>query len=76
MVLIGYHSIDAYKLYSPNDDKLVINSDVHMTERKWWNWTQVSVRKEKDMSQLFLKKANKLKPQPLEIKIKNHLRRM
>lgn len=46
MVLIGYHLTSAYKLYFPNDDKLVINRDVLVDESKWWNWTQESVQHE------------------------------
>lgn len=34
MVLIGYNSTGAYKLYSPNNDKLLINQDVLVDESK------------------------------------------
>ena len=34
MVLIGYHLTAAYKLYSPIEDKLVINRDVRVDESK------------------------------------------
>ena len=48
MVLIGYHSTGAYKLYSPNDDKLVISRDVVVDESKGWNWSHGLVRQESD----------------------------
>ena len=48
MVLIGYHSTSAYKLYSPNNDKLVIDQDFHVDERKGWDWSQGSVWQESD----------------------------
>lgn len=38
MVLIGYYSTGAYKLYSPNNDKIMINRDVLVDERKGWEW--------------------------------------
>lgn len=34
IVLIGYHSTDTYKLYSPNDDELVIKRGVLVDEIK------------------------------------------
>lgn len=43
MVLIDYHSTAAYKMYSPNDDRLVIIRDVIMDENKRWDWSQGSV---------------------------------
>ena len=39
MVLIGYHSTGAYKLYSPIKDKLVISRDVLVDESKGWDWS-------------------------------------
>ena len=48
MVFIGYHSTGAYKLYSPNDDKLMISRDVLVDESKGWDWSQSSVRQESD----------------------------
>lgn len=44
MVLIGYRSTGAYKLYSTNDDKLVICMNVLVKESKGWNLTQGSVQ--------------------------------
>lgn len=46
MVLISYHSTSAYKLYSPNDDKLVISRDVLVDESERWDWSQGLVRQE------------------------------
>ena len=43
MVLIGYYSTGTYKLYSPNEDKLVISRDVLVDENKGWDWSQSSV---------------------------------
>lgn len=34
MVLIGYYSIDAYKLYSLNKDKFVISRYIQIDKRK------------------------------------------
>ena len=49
MVLIGYHSTGAYKLYSPIKDKLVINRYVLVDESKGWDWSRSSVRQESDI---------------------------
>lgn len=46
MVLIGYHSTNAYKLYSSNDHKLVISRDVLMDEIEGRDWSHESVRHE------------------------------
>lgn len=43
MMLIGYYSTNAYKLYSPNYDKLVISRDVLVDESIKWNCTCGSV---------------------------------
>lgn len=56
MVLIGYHLTGGYKVYSPNDDKLVINQDVLVDERKWWDWSQGSVRQEQETVTIMLDK--------------------
>ncbi|CAI8595325.1 unnamed protein product [Vicia faba] len=48
MVLIGYHSTGAYKLYSPNKDKLVISREVLVDESKGRDWSRSSVRQESD----------------------------
>ena len=37
IVLIGYHLTGAYKLYSPIEDKLVINRDDIVDEIKGWD---------------------------------------
>jgi hypothetical protein len=34
MVFIGYHSTEAYKLYSPKENKMVISRDVQFDEAK------------------------------------------
>ena len=39
LVLIGYHSIGAYKLYSPIEDKMVIIKDRLEDESKRWDWS-------------------------------------
>src|ERR1044072_10006899 len=44
MVLIGYHSTGAYKLYSPIKDKLVLSRDVCVDESKGWDWSQSSTQ--------------------------------
>lgn len=46
IILIGYHSTGAYKMYSPYDEKLVINRDVLVDESKWWNYNQWLVQHE------------------------------
>lgn len=48
MVLIGYHSIGAYNLYSPKNDKLEINKYVLLDESKRWDCSHKSVQKESD----------------------------
>lgn len=37
IVLIDYHSNNAYNLYSPNADKLMISRDVIVDEGKRWD---------------------------------------
>lgn len=48
MLLICYHLTDTYKLYSPNDYKLVINRDVLVDENKGW----IGVKGQFDKSQI------------------------
>ena len=48
LVLIGYHSIGAYKLYSPIEDKLVINKDYRVYESKGWDWIRSSTSTSQD----------------------------
>ena len=55
MVLIGYPSAGAHKLYSPIEDKLVINRDVLEDESKRWHWSRSSVRQELDTVATVLK---------------------
>lgn len=43
IIFIDYHLTGAYKLYSPNDDKLMISQDVIIDESKEWDWSQGSV---------------------------------
>jgi len=38
MILIGYHSIGAYKLYDPKVQKVQISRDVLVNENEAWNW--------------------------------------
>jgi len=36
--MVGYHSTGAYKLYDPNNKKIVFSKDVKFDETKCWNW--------------------------------------
>jgi len=36
--MVGYHSTGAYKLYDPNNKKIVFNKDVKFDELKCLNW--------------------------------------
>ena len=45
LVLIGYPSIDSYKLYSPIEGELVISKDGLVNESKRWDWSQNCVRR-------------------------------
>ena len=56
MMLIGYNSTSSYKLYSPNNDKLVVSRDVLVDERKGRNWIQGSIKLEKDTVETVLEK--------------------
>jgi len=38
MIIVGYHSTGAYKLYDPNSKKIVFNKDVKFDETECWNW--------------------------------------
>jgi len=37
MTLVGYHSTCAYKLFSPNENKVIICRDVQSDESNSWN---------------------------------------
>lgn len=41
MVMIGYHSTWAYKLFSPTKNKVVISRDVEFDESKGWNLLKI-----------------------------------
>lgn len=41
MVIVGYHSIGAYKLFSPTENKVVINKYMNFDESKSWNWLKI-----------------------------------
>jgi len=34
MIMVGYHSTGAYKIYDPNSKKIVFNKDVKFDESK------------------------------------------
>ena len=36
--MVGYHSTGAYKLYDPNNKKIVFSKDVKFDESKCWHW--------------------------------------
>jgi hypothetical protein len=38
MIMVGYHSTGAYKLYDPSSKKVVFSKDVKFDESKGWNW--------------------------------------
>ena len=38
MIMVGYHLTSAYKLYDPNNKKIVFSKDVKFDETKCWNW--------------------------------------
>lgn len=40
MVLVGYHSTGAYKMYDPIQKKIVKSRDVVIDESKSWNWSE------------------------------------
>ena len=40
MILIGYHSTGAYKLYDPIHKKVVVSNDVIVDETREWNWKE------------------------------------
>jgi len=37
-IMVGYHSTGAYKLYDPNNKKIVFSKDVKFDESKCWHW--------------------------------------
>lgn len=41
MILAGYHSTSAYKLFSPNENKVYISRDMQLYERKLCKWLKV-----------------------------------
>lgn len=45
MIMVGYHSIGAYKLYDPNINKIIFSKDVKFGESKWWNWKKKASNK-------------------------------
>ena len=38
MIMVGYHSTSAYKLYDPNSKKIKFSKDVEFDETKCWKW--------------------------------------
>jgi len=36
--MVRYHSTGAYKLYDPNNKKIMFSKDVKFDETKYWNW--------------------------------------
>src|ERR1051325_6502814 len=40
MLLVGYHSTSAYKLYYPETNKVEISRDVVVKESKVWDWSK------------------------------------
>ena len=38
MLLVGYHSTSAYKLYFPVTNKVEVNKDVIFKESEAWDW--------------------------------------
>ena len=40
MLLVGYHSTDAYKLYCPETNKVEISRDVIVKESETWDWNK------------------------------------
>lgn len=75
MVLIGYHLIGAYKLYSINDDKLMISRYVLVTKVKGGTELRIQFDMNKMQSQLYLKKnINIMRPQ--QLKKENYLSKM
>ena len=47
LILVGYHSTGAYKLYNPKKKQIVISRDVVVDEAAKWNWEPVAVTVEK-----------------------------
>ena len=45
MIMVGYHSTGAYKIYDPNSKKIVFNKDVKFDESKRWNWKNMASNK-------------------------------
>jgi len=41
MVLVGYHSTDAYKLYDPKNKKEVFLKDERFDESRSWHWKEI-----------------------------------
>src|ERR1051325_7879247 len=38
MLLVGYHSTGAYKLYCPETNKIEVSRDVIVKESEFWDW--------------------------------------
>ncbi|XP_058776809.1 uncharacterized protein LOC131651158 [Vicia villosa] len=76
MVFIGYHSIGAYKLYSPDDDKLVININVLVDESKAIKEELKAIKKKKKKKKKntweLVERANK---KPIDVKWVYNLKR-
>ena len=47
MIFIGYHPTGAYKLFDPNQEKVVLSRDVLVLEDQIWDWKtkQTSLKK-------------------------------
>jgi hypothetical protein len=52
MIMVGYHSTGAYKLYDPKNKKIVFSKDVKFDESKCWHWKDKA--SDKNASNVYL----------------------
>lgn len=42
MIVVGYHKSEAYRLFNPIREKIIISRDIIIDENEAWKWTTIS----------------------------------
>ncbi|OIW15328.1 hypothetical protein TanjilG_10768 [Lupinus angustifolius] len=50
LILIGYHTTGAYRLYNPYTQRIVLSRDVKVDETQCWDWESPTENQKKNVS--------------------------